>query len=283
MSVFVKVADLGSFAAAAKELRLSPTMIGKHMRHLEERLGSLLINRSTRRQSLTELGRDYLEHCRHLLEEAEAGDALAEEALRAPRGRLRVAASIAFGAHSLAPTIVKFMKKYPQVMVELMLNDRMVDLVEEGIDVAVRVGSLADSSMMSRSLSPYRTVVCASPEYLAERGTPIHPKDLADHDCLNFPDWTEGPRWSFQGPEGDVHVDVKSRLQINNGFGIQVCGAGRCGHRDATGRTRRRGHRGGTPAAIAVKLQDAVPAPPPCLAATPENAAETSRVYRLCR
>src|SRR5882757_9110440 len=143
MSVFVKVADVGSFAAAAKELRLSPTMIGKHMRHLEERLGSLLINRSTRRQSLTELGRNYLDHCRHLLEEAEAGDALAEEALRAPRGRLRVAAPIAFGSHSLAPTIVKFMKRYPEVSVELMLNDRMVDLVEEGIDVAVRVGTLA--------------------------------------------------------------------------------------------------------------------------------------------
>jgi DNA-binding transcriptional LysR family regulator len=229
MSVFVKVADLGSFAAAAKELRLSPTMVGKHMRHLEERLGSLLINRSTRRQSLTELGLNYLDHCRHLLEEAEAGEALAEEALRAPRGRLRVAASIAFGAHSLTPIIVKFMKRYPEVTVELTLNDRMVDLVEEGIDVAIRVGTLADSTMMSRSLSPYRTVVCASPVYLAERGTPTHPKDLVDHDCLAFPDWTEGPRWSFLGPEGEVHVTVKSRLQINNGFGIRyaaLAGAG---------------------------------------------------------
>jgi DNA-binding transcriptional LysR family regulator len=229
MSVFVKVADLGSFAAAAKELRLSPTMIGKHMRHLEERLGTRLINRSTRRQSLTELGRNYLDHCRHLLEEAEAGDTLAEEALRAPRGRLRVAAPIAFGAHSLAPTIVKFMKRYPEVTVELMLNDRMVDLVEEGFDVAIRVGTLADSTMMSRSLSPYRAVVCASPDYLAERGTPIHPKDLVDHDCLSFPDWAEGPRWSFLGPEGEVHVDIKSRLQINNGFGIRyaaLAGAG---------------------------------------------------------
>jgi DNA-binding transcriptional LysR family regulator len=229
MSVFVRVADLGSFTAAAKELQLSPTMIGKHMRHLEERLGSRLINRSTRRQSLTELGRNYLDHCRHLLEEAEAGDALAEEALRAPRGRLRVAAPIAFGSHSLASTIVRFMKKYPEVTVELILNDRMVDLVDEGIDVAIRVGTLSDSTMMSRSLSPYRTVVCAAPDYLAERGTPTHPKDLVDHDCLSYPYWTDGPRWSFSGPEGDVHVDVKSRLQINNGFGIRyaaLAGAG---------------------------------------------------------
>ena len=121
------------------------------------------------------------------------------------------------------------MKRYPEVTVELTLNDRMVDLVEEGIDVAIRVGTLADSTMMSRSLSPYRSVVCASPDYLAARGTPTHPKHLVDHDCLSYPDWTEGPRWSFFGPEGEVHVDVKSRLLINNGFGIRyaaLAGAG---------------------------------------------------------
>jgi DNA-binding transcriptional LysR family regulator len=229
MSVFVKVADLGSFAAAAKELRLSPTMIGKHMRHLEERLGSLLINRSTRRQSLTELGRNYLDHCRRLLEEAEAGDAMAEEALMAPLGRLRVAAPIAFGSHSLAPAIVKFMKIYPDVTVELTLSDRMVDLVEDGIDAAIRVGTLTDSTMMSRSLSPYKAIICAAPDYLGERGTPVHPGDLVDHDCLSYPGWRDGQRWSFSGPEGEIHVDVKSRLQINNGFGIRyaaLAGAG---------------------------------------------------------
>jgi DNA-binding transcriptional LysR family regulator len=229
MSVFVKVADLGSFAAAAKDLRLSPTMIGKHIRHLEERLGSLLINRSTRRQSLTELGRNYLDHCRHLLEEAEFGDALAEEALRAPRGRLRVATSIAFGSYSLAPALVRFMKRYPEVTVELMLSDRMIDLVEDGVDAALRVGTLTDSTMMSRSLSAHRPVVCAAPAYLAERGTPMHPKDLVHHDCLSYPDWAEGQRWNFFGPDGEVQVDVKSRFIINNAFGIRyaaLAGAG---------------------------------------------------------
>ncbi len=220
MSVFVKVADLGSFAAAANELRLSPTMIGKHVRYLEERLGSLLINRSTRRQSLTELGRNYLDHCRHLLEEAEAGDALAEETLRAPRGKLRVATSVAFGSYSLAPAVVRFMQKYPDVTVELVLSDRMVDLLEEGIDATIRVGSLTDSTMMSRSLSPYTGVVCAAPSYLAERGTPTHPKDLVDHECLRYPGWAEGQRWVFFGSEGEIQVDVKSRLTINNAFGI---------------------------------------------------------------
>ena len=229
MSVFVKVADLGSFAAAANELRLSPTMIGKHVRYLEERLGSLLINRSTRRQSLTELGRSYLDHCRHLLEEAEAGDALAEETLRAPRGKLRVATSVAFGSYSLASAVVRFMKKYPDVTLELVLSDRMVDLLEEGIDATIRVGALTDSTMMSRSLSPYTGVVCAAPRYLAERGTPTHPKDLVDHECLRYPGWAEGQRWTFFGPEGEIQVDVKCRLTINSAFGIlyaALAGAG---------------------------------------------------------
>src|SRR5258707_4090308 len=229
MLVFVKVADLGSFAAAAKEMKLSPTMIGKHIRYLEQRLSSQLINRSTRRQSLTELGRNYLDHCRHLLEEAEAGDTLAEEALLSPRGRLRVAAPLAFGSYSLAPAMVQFMKRYPDVTVELSLSDRIVDLVEEGIDAAIRVGELNDSTMMSRSLSPYKAVVCAAPAYLSERGTPKHPKDLVHHDCLSFLGWPDGPRWSFLGPEGEVSVDIKSRLLINNAFGIRyaaLAGAG---------------------------------------------------------
>src|SRR5258708_28375565 len=228
MLVFVKVADLGSFAAAAKEMKLSPTMIGKHIRYLEQRLSSQLINRSTRRQSLTELGRNYLDHCRHLLEEAEAGDTLAEEALLSPRGRLRVAAPLAFGSYSLAPAMVQFMKRYPDVTVELSLSDRIVDLVEEGIDAAIRVGELNDSTMMSRLLSPFQAVVCAAPAYLAERGTPKHPSDLVDHDCLSYP-WHDRPRWSFFGPEGEIYVDVKSRLQINNGFGVRyaaLAGAG---------------------------------------------------------
>ena len=182
----------------------------------EDRLGSQLINRSTRRQGLTELGRNYLDHCKHLLVEAEAGDALVEEALSAPRGRLRVATSVAFGSYSLAPALVRFMNKYPEVSVDLILSDKMVDLLEEGLDAAIRVGTLTDSTMMSRSLSPYTGVVCAAPSYLAERGTPTHPRDLAAHECLRYPGWSDAQRWSFLGPEGEVQVDVTSRLFINS-------------------------------------------------------------------
>jgi DNA-binding transcriptional LysR family regulator len=229
MAVFVRVADLGSFAAAAKDLRLSPTMVGKHMRHLEKRLGALLVNRSTRRQSLTELGRNYVEHCRHVLEVIDAGEALAEEAMRAPRGRIRVGSSLTFGAHALAPALVPFLKQYPEITVELELTDRIVDLVDDGLDVAIRVGPLIDSTMMARALSPYYAVVCASPDYIAERGAPGHPRDLLDHECLGFEGWTEGLRWTFIGDEGEISVEVKSRLQINNAFAIRsaaLAGAG---------------------------------------------------------
>src|SRR6266404_4003009 len=229
MAVLVRVADRGSFAAAAKELRLSPTMIGKHIRYLEQRLGSSLINRSTRRQSLTELGRNYVDHCRHVLEEVEAGEALAEEATRTPMGRLRVGAPLAFGAYAVAPALVAFMKRYPEIHIDLVLNDRMVDLVDEEIDIAVRVGPLTDSTMMTRSLTPHQTIVCAAPSYLSERGTPRHPHDLAKHDCLSFPNWGDSSRWSFIGAEGEISVEVKSRYQINNAFGMRhaaVAGAG---------------------------------------------------------
>jgi DNA-binding transcriptional LysR family regulator len=229
MAVFVRVADLGSFAAAAKEFRLSPTMVGKHIRHLEQRLGSLLVNRSTRRQSLTELGRNYVEHCRRVLEEIDAGEALAEETMRTPRGRIRVGSSLAFGAHALAPALVPFSEQYPEITVELELSDRIVDLVDDDLDIAIRVGPLIGSTMMARALSPYRAVVCASPDYIARRGTPHHPRDLLDHECLSFGGWAEGLRWTFVGDEGEITVEVKSRLKINNAFAIRsaaLAGAG---------------------------------------------------------
>jgi DNA-binding transcriptional LysR family regulator len=229
MAVLVRVADLGSFAAAAKELRLSPTMVGKHIRHLEQRLGSLLVNRSTRRQSLTELGRNYVEHCRRILEEIDAGEALAEESMQTPRGRIRVGSSLAFGAHALAPALVPFLKQYPEINIELELTDRMVDLADDDLDVAIRVGPLVGSTMMARALSPYQAVVCASPDYIAERGTPRHPRDLLEHECLGFEVWTEGSRWTFVGDEGEITVEVKSRFQINNAFAIRsaaLAGAG---------------------------------------------------------
>jgi DNA-binding transcriptional LysR family regulator len=121
------------------------------------------------------------------------------------------------------------MEKYPDVAVELVLSDRMIDLVEDGIDAAIRVGPLPDSTMMSRALSPYTGVVCAAPAYLEKHGTPQHPHDLAHHECLRYPDWTERQRWTFLGPEGEIEVEVRSRLTINNALAIReaaLAGAG---------------------------------------------------------
>jgi len=229
MSVFARTAEVGSFAAAARDLGLSPTMIGKHIRHLEAHLGARLINRTTRSRSLTELGEAYLGHCRRALEEIEEADALVAQTLSVPRGSLRVTSSVSFGSQRLAPALVTFMRRYPDITVQLIMNDRIVNLAEEHFDVGVRVGALPDSSLRSRSLAPYRLVTCAAPDYLARQGVPREPQDLADHNCIGFALWARGGRWSFRGPDGECSVAVKSRFQTNGGFGMRhaaLAGAG---------------------------------------------------------
>ena len=156
MAAFVTAADVGSFAAAAAQLGMSPQMVAKHVTFLEDRLGSRLLNRTTRRQSLTEVGRAYHERCKIVLAEADAADALAQERRALPRGRLRITAPVTFGAHSLMPLVTRYLRDHPEVEIDLALTDRFVDLVEEGREVAFRVGLLDDSGLLARSLAPYR-------------------------------------------------------------------------------------------------------------------------------
>ena len=184
MRVFVRVADLGSFAAAAKALDMSPTMAAKHVQEIEARLGARLIHRTTRRQSLTEVGRVYLERSKGLLADFDATEASATEQQAEPRGLLRVTAPVVLGTHGLAPLLGEFMALCPQVSVELALHDRVVDLVDEGFDVALRSGPLPDSGFVARPLAPLRMLLCASPAYLREHGTPRLPAELAKHECL---------------------------------------------------------------------------------------------------
>src|SRR5260221_4503856 len=169
MAMFVKAVEAGSFAAASPALGLSSPMIGKHVRFLEERLGIRLLNRTTRRQSLTEVGRAFYERCKLVLAEAEAAEALAQDLQTIPRGRLRVNAPISFGTYSLMPALMRYMRQYPEVSVDLTLSDRIVDLVDEGYEAVIRLSVLTDSTLIARSLAPYRLVACASPAYLAER------------------------------------------------------------------------------------------------------------------
>jgi DNA-binding transcriptional LysR family regulator len=222
MAVFVRTVERGGFAAAASELGLSPTMTGLHVRALEERLGARLLNRTTRRQSLTEAGRRYYERCKQILADIEAAEGDAMDLQSAPRGRLRVTAPISFGTHALTPAIIDYLALYPEVEVDLSLNDRVIDLVDEGYEVALRVGPLADSSLIARKLAPYRLRLCASPEYLRRRGVPRRVEDLADHNCLCFVYARSGSEWRFTGPEGESEVAIRGRLQTNNGDALRL-------------------------------------------------------------
>lgn len=222
MAIYARVVEKGSLAAAAEEFGISPTMAGKHLKALEARLGGRLLNRTTRRQSLTELGREYYERCKQILAEVEAAEDSASHLQAVPRGVLRVNAPVSFGNQRLAPALADYLAQYPEVDVDLALNDRVVDLVDEGFDAAIRIGPLGDSGMVARPLAPYRVLVCASPAYLSRHGRPAAPKDLAGHNCLGFSYWTVRDKWRLIGPEGSESVNIKGRLQANNGQALRM-------------------------------------------------------------
>jgi DNA-binding transcriptional LysR family regulator len=220
MEVFVATVDTGSFTAAAERFGISAVMVGKHVRELEQRLGAALLARTTRRQSLTEIGRQYAEQCRAILAQIAAAEAVAETMRTAPRGLLRVTAAVSFGSEILSPLITDYLAQYPEVSVELNLSDRMVDLVEEGYDIAIRIGELEDSSMVARPLRPYGMCICAAPDYLARRGTPQVPADLAQHECLEFTGWAPQLRWRLKGEKNGRHIPP-SRFRANNSLAIR--------------------------------------------------------------
>ena len=229
MQVFVRVAELGSFAAAAKALSLSPTMVAKHVEGIEARLGARLLQRTTRRQSLTEVGRLYLERSRTLLADFEAAEASATELQATPRGLLRVTAPVVLGTHALAPVVASFLAAHPQVRIELALHDRVVDLVEEGFDLGLRSGPLADSGFVARPLAPLRMLLAAAPAYLQRRGMPREPSELSQHDCLGFAHWVHKDRWRLRGPDSEHTVRVQGSLVVNNGEALRqaaLAGAG---------------------------------------------------------
>lgn len=218
MAVFVKTADSGSFAAAALAFGISSQMAGKHVSTLEERVGARLLNRTTRRQSLTEIGQIFYERCKALLADAEAAESVAQELSASPRGRLRITAPVTFGANCLAPLIARYLKGHPHVRVDLTLTDRFVDLIDEGYEAAIRLGALTDSSLIGRQLMPYRLLVCASPDYLAAHGEPRTPHELADHACLSFVYMTRpvANEWHFFDAHGDYVVPVSGPFHAND-------------------------------------------------------------------
>ncbi|RFP26012.1 LysR family transcriptional regulator [Duganella sp. BJB488] len=221
MEIFVAVVDAGNFTAAASAFQLSPVMVGKHIAHLEATLGARLLTRTTRRQSLTEIGAQYVEQCRAILAQIAAAESGAEAMRSVPRGRLRITAPVSFGSEWLAPAISDYLRLHPEVGVDLSLNDRMVDLVEEGYDAAVRIGTLDDSGMIARPLFNYGMVICASPAYLKKHGTPRTPDDLARHECLDYMVGAVGVRWRLQSVRGK-HTPPPSRFRTNSGQALRM-------------------------------------------------------------
>lgn len=218
MAVFVRVAELGSFAAAAEELDMSPTMVGKHIRFLEQRLRVQLINRTTRRQALTEFARSYYERCRTILAEADAADALAADQLHALHGRLRVTAPVHFGRHCVLPVILALARDYPGLDMEISFSDRLIDLAEDGYDLAIRTGTPAPGQGVNvRHLASQAMAVCAAPAYLADKGRPATLAELEAHAGLAYRRTGPAPPWLFPADGGrPLEVRPPHRLSFDD-------------------------------------------------------------------
>lgn len=218
LATFVAVAEAESFSVAADRLSLSRAMASKHIQALEDGLGVKLLERTTRRVRLTDAGGRYLERARRLLHDFEVADTEARGERLAPAGVLRINGPVSFSRTHLAATIAPFLRRYPDLSVDLTVNDRVVDLLEEGYDVAVRIGRLSDSSLIARRVAPVGLYLAASPEYLALRGEPRHPSDLVDHACLAYAYMIEGNTWRLRNAAGEeVSIRPRGPMSANNG------------------------------------------------------------------
>jgi DNA-binding transcriptional LysR family regulator len=219
IAVFVRVVQRGSFTLAADDLELSRAAVSKYVSRLEERLGARLMQRTTRRLSLTEAGAALFEASRGAIERIEEAEAAIARFQSEPRGRLRVSAPMSFGILHLGPVLADFGRAHPHITLDIAFDDRFVNLVEEGFDVAIRIGKLTDSSLVARKLAAARIVLCAAPSYLAEHGEPEAPEDLAAHNCLLYSYLATANVWRLTAPDGrEIPVAVSGTLRCNNGI-----------------------------------------------------------------
>src|SRR5512139_3220889 len=228
MQIFVGVVEAGSITAAAEQLNLAKSAVSRRLAELEAHLGVSLIQRTTRRLNLTDSGRAYYARCVAILADVDEAESAVSQVHGALKGHLKVALPLAFGLLHLAPLIHDFMAQHPEVRFELDFNDRQVDLMQEGFDLAIRIATLEDSSLIARRLAPIRHVVCASPAYLAHHGTPGTAADLERHVCLAYSNLADPGLWSFRGPDGQPgSVRVPVRLAASSGdFLIRAAIAG---------------------------------------------------------
>lgn len=216
LRAFVKVVEAGSFSEAGRRLRLSRSAVSKYVAELEEDLGVQLLSRTTRRVTATENGQAYFERALAILADLDAADAAVSQLQSTPRGLLRVNAPMSFGTMQLGPAIAGFMQRYPELQIQLALSDEHVDPVQGGLDVTLRIAELESSSLIARRIMPIERVVCASPGYLKQYGTPKHPSDLRDHTCLAYGYLSTGNQWRLTGKDGDHWITPRWMLCANN-------------------------------------------------------------------
>ena len=229
METFIAVVECGSFTDAASRLEMSAVMVGKYIALTERELGTRLLERNTRRQSLTDAGRVYYEEAKRVLDQVAIAESSVERLRLAPAGTLRISAPTSFGACVIAPLTASFLQAWPDVRIELDLTNRMVDLVDEGFDLAIRIGDIHHTDLVAKYLCPYRMVICAAPAYLARHGTPVVPADLVDHLCLSHTVWTARNEWTLPGAQDAVRWKRDAILRCNDGYGLRmaaIAGAG---------------------------------------------------------
>jgi DNA-binding transcriptional LysR family regulator len=227
MQAFVTVADLKGFAPAARKLGLSPSGVTRLIAALENRLGARLLQRTTRSVTLTDAGVRYLERAKRILADVEEAEIAAEGERARPSGRLVISVPVGFGRLHVSPVLTAYLKRYREVSAELRLEDRMINLVEEGIDLAVRIGHLADSSLVARHVGDMRRIVVASPGYLKTRGEPKRPQDIAAHDTIQFGAASASTEWRFVDSGNEIRLNFAPRLSTNSAdAGIQYAEAG---------------------------------------------------------
>lgn len=213
MLVFARIVEGGSLSAGARAMGKSLPAVCRSLAQLEKRLGERLLHRTTRRIALTEAGMEFYERCRRIAAEIEEAEAAVSARKMEPQGVLAVTAPLLFGRMHVAPVVVEYLRRYRKAAVNLLLTDRTVNLVEEGMDAAIRIGELADSTLVARRLGSVPRVVCASPEYLERNGAPAHPRDLARHECIRFTGLSPAPEWAFV----EAKIKIDGRLVTNNG------------------------------------------------------------------
>ena len=227
MQAFVTVADLKGFAPAARKLGMSPSGVTRLIAALEERLGARLLQRTTRQVALTDAGARYLERARRILGDVEEAESAAEGERTRPGGRLVVSAPNGFGRLHVSPVVSAYLQRYPEVSADLRLSDRMINLVEEGVDLAVRIGHLPDSTLVARHVGEMRRIVVASKDYLKRRGEPKTPEAIAGHDTIHFGAMTVEPDWRFVADGSEISVSCTPRFTSNSAdAAIQYAEAG---------------------------------------------------------